>query len=475
MKRLRGAIVAGTAALLVAPAAGPASATGSSADNTPPTVSSTGLSDGQVIGRSQQIRPAWADDLAVVKVEVLVGDEVTRTYQPVPASGAVLLAPPKSSNGTDVDVTVRAYDAAGNSGAATTRVHVDLDPPSGAFDPPLQSIVGGVVTIAVTGLPDDVAKITLWDESTARYVATTTAAPWTLTWDTTGLPTGGRWVQFAVYDRVNNFQLYRGFYGVDNSKPEIRVEFPAVQGRIAKVSTLHSVIFDSVPDDRIEWLVDGTLRATGKSFTWDTEGENRTATLEVRAVDEAGNSATHTSKVVLDNAGPSITGISPGHRALVRGNTFRTTVYANDGAGIHEAYLHDGYTVSRGPSTFDALSGRDGARTLTWFVTDRLGNTSRMSRTVVVDNTRPALKITKAPKNGAKVRGTVKVTASASDRNGIGRVELLVNGKVVARDVKAGYAFSINTRKYGKKIKIQLRAYDKAGNATTTTTRAWRR
>jgi hypothetical protein len=465
-------MVAGTAALLVATGAGPATA---SVDDVPPVVSSTGLSEGQVVGRSQQIRPTWADDHSVVKVEILVADQVTRTYQPVPTSGAVLLAPPKSTNGADVDVTVRVYDAAGNSGAATTRVRVDLDPPTAVFDPPLESIVGGMVTIAVTGLPDDVAKITLWDERTARYVATTASAPWTLTWDTTGLPTGGRWVQLAVYDRANNFQLYRGFYGVDNTKPEIRVEFPAVQGRISKVTTLRSFILDSSPTDRIEWLVDGTLRATGKSFTWDTKGENRTATLEVRAVDEVGNRAKHTSNVVLDNAGPVITGISPGNRALVRGNTFRTTVYANDGAGIQEAYLHDGYTVSRGPSTFDALSGRDGARTLTWFVTDRLGNTSRMSRTIVVDNTRPALKITKAPKNGAKVHGTVKITASASDRNGIGRVELLVNGKVVARDVKAGYAFSINTGRYGKRIKIQLRAYDKAGNATVTTTRTWRR
>ncbi|PRX16453.1 hypothetical protein CLV67_11934 [Actinoplanes italicus] len=126
-----------------------------------------------------------------------------------------------------------------------------------------------------------------------------------------------------------------------------------------------------------------------------------------------GNSASHTSKVVLDNTGPAITGIAPGHRALVRGKTIRTTVYANDGSGIRDAYLHGAYSVSKGPYTINASAGPDGLRTLTWAVTDRLGNTSRMSRTVVVDNTRPTLKLTKAPKNGAKVRGTVKITASS--------------------------------------------------------------
>ena len=59
--------------------------------------------------------------------------------------------------------------------------------------------------------------------------------------------------------------------------------------------------------------------------------------------------------------------------------------------------------------------------------------------------------------------------------NGINRVELLINGKVVTKDTKAGYSFSINTKKYAKTMKVQLRAYDKAGNSFTTTTRTWHR
>jgi hypothetical protein len=87
----------------------------------------------------------------------------------------------------------------------------------------------------------------------------------------------------------------------------------------------------------------------------------------------------------------------------------------------------------------------------------------------------PARPAAHSARYGAKVSGTAKVMVSVSDRNGIGRIELLINGKVVAKDLEAGYAFSVNTKKYGKKIKIQLRAYDRAGNATTTATRTWRR
>jgi hypothetical protein len=37
-------------------------------------------------------------------------------------------------------------------------------------------------------------------------------------------------------------------------------------------------------------------------------------------------------------------------------------------------------------------------------------------------------------------------------------------GKVVATDAKAGYQFTLNPKKYGKKFTVQMRAYDKAGN-----------
>jgi Big-like domain-containing protein len=73
------------------------------------------------------------------------------------------------------------------------------------------------------------------------------------------------------------------------------------------------------------------------------------------------------------------------------------------------------------------------------------------------------------------VKGTVTLKASASDHNGANRVELLVNDKIVAKDTTAGYSFSINTTKYGKTMKVQLGAYDKAGNSLTSSTRTWHR
>ncbi|WP_043511924.1 MULTISPECIES: Ig-like domain-containing protein [unclassified Actinoplanes] len=103
------------------------------------------------------------------------------------------------------------------------------------------------------------------------------------------------------------------------------------------------------------------------------------------------------------------------------------------------------------------------------------GQTSTATRTVVVDNTKPAIAISKAPANGAKLTGSAAVTAAASDRNGIARVELLVNGKPVATDTRAGYAFTLNPARYGKTFTVQLRAYDRAGNIQYSSRRTYHR
>lgn len=81
----------------------------------------------------------------------------------------------------------------------------------------------------------------------------------------------------------------------------------------------------------------------------------------------------------------------------------------------------------------------------------------------------------KAPKNGAKLTKTFKITASARDRYGVARVQLLVNGETVATDTNAAYSFTVNPKKYGKKFTVQIRAYDKAGNIQYTAKRTYHR
>jgi subtilisin family serine protease len=83
----------------------------------------------------------------------------------------------------------------------------------------------------------------------------------------------------------------------------------------------------------------------------------------------------------------------------------------------------------------------------------------------------PTVAIT-APGAGGKVSGFVPVDVTATDNVAVARVELLVNGALVATDATAPYALTFDSSGYeeGKQLALQARAVDTAGNAAASST-----
>jgi hypothetical protein len=80
------------------------------------------------------------------------------------------------------------------------------------------------------------------------------------------------------------------------------------------------------------------------------------------------------------------------------------------------------------------------------------------------DTTAPTV-VMISPAAGSTVTGVVTITATASDDRGVTRVELYINGSLLAGDDSSPYAIvwetnNLSTGDYA----VQLRAYDKAGN-----------
>lgn len=265
---------------------------------------------------------------------------------------------------------------------------------------------------------------------------------------------------------------------VDNVAPQ--VIFTPVAKTAMRSGPVTITLLD-VPDDTREATVDelfgprlATLTAAPWTYTWQASSEASPPCFTIW--DKAGNARSLCTHYVIDDAGPAAT-VTPGNDALLRGSRIATSISATDPAGIGRSYLAGADGAGR-PTSYTSASvvaGGDGKRTVTWVVLDKLGNQSTVARTVIVDNTAPALALTKAPKNGAKLTKKVALTASATDRNGVARVQLLVNGKVVATDTTAAYTFTLDPRKYGKKFTVQLRAYDKAGNVRNSGKLTYRR
>ncbi|BCJ43430.1 hypothetical protein GCM10010168_42600 [Actinoplanes ianthinogenes] len=483
---LRTATAVSLAGGLVLAGAVPAVADDPAADVTNPVITSVGLTDGQLVRAVPLFRVTATDDVKVTKVVVTVdtpGDPYANGGCQTSATAGYWICKAVTTTRVrdyyDSTITVQALDAAGNRSAPIVRqVHVDNVAPRMDLTPaPGSSMRSGPVTIEITGVPADITKVEVLDGAFGPVLATLTEAPWSYTWQATD---GATQPCFQAFDRVGNISSPCTGYIVDDEEPVItRVDATSMyttsrvdsgNGWVGGDTGLTPTIDDESPITRTQWRVNGELKSTGSSFSWAAKTiAAPTATVDLQVWDAAGNTASTSFPVNIDRTAPTMV-ISPAERALVRGTSFVTSLRASDVHGV--AYTQFG---NQATTSSWVRSGADGPKTLTWLATDSLGNTAEARRTVIVDNTAPGLTVTKRPTNNTKLTKKTTLTAAASDRNGVAKVQLLVNGKVVATDYTAGYHFTLNPKRYGKKFTVQLRAYDKAGNVKYSTKRTYRR
>jgi hypothetical protein len=313
-------------------------------------------------------------------------------------------------------LTVRITDVAGETAEATTDVRFDdIAPYTTTFLPPDDATVhGSSVTFTPVGLPLDVARVDLLSRQDGHVLTSATEAPWSLTSDLAANSAGTLHLLVRFTDQVGNGSNSDLYYNVDNLGPKITFNWP-FQDVAGAVPGGRNIGFtdwtsDTAGVDRVEWWSGGVqIPSIG---TYDFGSTSRTVTFEVRAWDKLGNESIKPVSVRVDATGPSITSITPAAGALLRGSYLHSTIKATDPSGIGWITVN-GYSDDQSNAVVPL--GKDGSKVWTWVVHDSFGNATTVKRTVIVDNTRPVLKVTKAPKSGAKVSGTVKVTASASD------------------------------------------------------------
>jgi fibronectin type 3 domain-containing protein len=79
----------------------------------------------------------------------------------------------------------------------------------------------------------------------------------------------------------------------------------------------------------------------------------------------------------------------------------------------------------------------------------------------------PTVSLT-SPSDGAQVSGTVDVAATASDDNGVSKVEFLINGSVASTDTTTPYNFSWDTTGLSGNYTLSAKATDTANQAVTS-------
>jgi len=178
--------------------------------------------------------------------------------------------------------------------------------------------------------------------------------------------------------------------------------------------------------------------------------------------------------VAPDTVAPAVSLTAPTSGAVVRGTTvLRAT--ASDAYGVARVDFYDGTQLLGSDSTspyewsWNSLSAPNGTHQLGARALDAAGNTGTATPvqvTVDNDSVAPTVTLTE-PAPGAVLRGTVTLSASASDNVGVASVDFEVDGSLLARDSSAPFSVSWNTNALanGNHV-VRAIARDAAGNTS---------
>lgn len=248
--------------------------------------------------------------------------------------------------------------------------------------------------------------------------------------------------------------------------------------------------------DRVEFYVDDIRQATDDdgtntpNWSWNFDTSRFTAgthVFRVRAYDTVGNYTDASYTVTLGTAGGDTTAPFVEFINVADGDTIPETlqpaVRISDNVALTNATLSlrdaggviiSGYETSVSPATnpqmlnLSLVGASAGNRILRAQATDTSGNTATRDISIVlaeIDTIAPTTSIT-SPAAGATLTRTESVVISATDTNGVVRVELFVDGTYAGQAAGSGpYVYDLNTRLYSNgSHDLTARAYDAANN-----------
>ncbi|HZH18491.1 MAG TPA: Ig-like domain-containing protein [Archangium sp.] len=361
---------------------------------------------------------------------------------------------------------------------------VEVGPAVAITAPSSNAYVTGLVPLAATATGGQgVARVDFYVDGT--LLGTDTSAPYELSWDSTGVAEGAHSLTAKAYgtDGIPTTSPAVTVF-IDSTPPDAAALTSPVQGRVFGGNVLlEATASDSVGVVRVEFHADGALIGTDSTSPyaafWNTLGAGEGAhSLTVKAFDEAGN--VHTSAgvwVTVDNTAPATAITAPAHNARV-GGIVQVSATASDTHGVAKVELYvDGALIGTDTSAPYQVSWNtsgvvEGSHTLTMKAHDTVGNAATSAGVVVnLDNTPPDVALT-SPAQGSWHRGTVELEATASDNQGVARVEFYHGETLLGTDSTAPYTLSWNTLATSMDDganTLEVKAFDLAGNVRTST------
>ncbi len=459
-------------------------------DTIAPMVSITSPANNATVQDSVTIAASASDASGISNVEFMVDGILTATdyFLPYSVNWNTAGLPDNSVH----TLTAKAYDTAGNTATSSTvsvTVHETVAPTVSVTSPANNATVQGSVAIAVSASDaSGISKVDFMVDGV--LLSTDTTAPYSATWNTTGLPDNSVHTLTArAYDNAGNTAVSSAVSVTvhETVAPTVSITSPVNNATLQGVVVVTAIASDASGISRVEFMVDSVLLATDTAVpfvgAWNTTGlpDNSVHTLMAKAYDTAGNTAVSgmVSVTVHETVAPIVSVTAPANGATVQGSV---TVAANatDASGITKVeFMVDGVLTTTDTAfpysaTWNtAALVNNSVHTLTAKAYDTAGNTAVSSAVSVTvhETVAPTVSVT-APTTGSTIQGSVAISATAADASGISQVEFLVDGVLLSTDVGSPYSATWNTAVLANNSvhTLTAKAYDNAGNVATSTT-----
>jgi hypothetical protein len=414
--------------------------------------------------------------------------------------------PSSTGNGTTIEFKVKAYDVKNNVGEATKAVTVDKTPPSSVVmikpHANLEVNDGDIVNVEAKASDalSGIEKVEFYavSGSTSSKIGTGTydsaSDSWKLAWNTSNVTSGQTYqIRAKAYDKAGNYTestLTSATVKVnDVSAPtNVVLSVQSVGGWIGSTARFTVTAQDRAPSGlntaNLKYRKSGVTNWTsGPSGNFSgntaiinlpTTGLDSGATYEFKAyvVDNAGNSSGDSNVVTakVDNINPTVAFTSSAGTILNGVTTIAANPNDGTGSGISKVEFYVDNVLKHTDSVapydwnWDTTNVTEGPHTIKVKAYDNVNNWAEATLIVNVDRTNPTINITNPPSGGTVSGTNVSISVSASDANGISKIELYIDGVKVAESTTSPLTYSWNTTSgYSNGLHtIKAKAYDQA-------------
>ncbi|RLI12025.1 hypothetical protein DRO33_03135, partial [Candidatus Bathyarchaeota archaeon] len=266
-------------------------------DVSPPAVTIRSPADGAYIN-TDAITVSWnaTDRLAPFNITLSLDGTIVATGLPSTTTYYTLTG---LTEGTHT-IQLNATDAAGWTASVTITITIDLTSPTVSITSPTEGAVLGSSDVTVQWSSSDnygIDHYEIWLDGSLTDTVDAATTSYTLT----GLSDGTHTAEIIAVDVAGNTASAVVHFTVDTTAPWIQITSPS-DGATISVTTIRLVWVagDNVAIDHYEVYVDGTLVWTGTERTTLVQDlTSGTHTIQVTAIDTAGNTATDTITITI--------------------------------------------------------------------------------------------------------------------------------------------------------------------------------